>query len=460
MKGRANGDVSKPSSARQSDTVAAGRVRINLSWLVKLRWAGVAGQLATIGVVRTWFGVELELVPLLAIISLGALTNGALALWMRWSERSVGAAALSANGRALIGSVTLADVLLLSGLLYFSGGATNPFAVFYFVNLVLAMVVLGGLWMRVLNGLALAAFTALVFVHRPLDIGGPVLLVEDGEGFALSTYAKGLLVAFAAVVAFTAYFVGHLSDELAARERELEAERARKADSDRMQALATMAAGAAHELSSPLSTIAVVARELERVLERGGGEPAAVEDARLIRNEVTRCRAILDQMSVDAGSAVGEEIVQLGPAELIENALRNLRGRERVRVAVDPGAAELRMDLPRVGAARALRGLIKNALEASEPGAGVAISAEARGDEVAFLVVDAGSGMDAEVLARAGDPFFTTKDPGRGMGLGLFLARTLAERLGGSLTLESGLERGTIAAFCLPGRRVQGTTGP
>jgi two-component system sensor histidine kinase RegB len=186
----------------------------------------------------------------------------------------------------------------------------------------------------------------------------------------------------------------------------------------------------------------VVAKELERELTRGEGNAG---DAQLIREEVERCKHILTQMASDAGESMGEAFVRTDARTLLEMALEEVAERERVELALD-GAGELQVP-PRAWA-RALRGLIRNALQASS----TPVSVEVRGshEHVEIAVIDRGSGMTDEVLARVGEPFFTTKEPGRGMGLGVFLARALAERMGGSLELSSRVGQGTAVRVLLP----------
>ncbi|MEO0649042.1 MAG: HAMP domain-containing sensor histidine kinase, partial [Planctomycetota bacterium] len=308
--------------------------------------------------------------------------------------------------------------------------------------------------------IAIASFGTLLFASLPLDgIGGP----EGASGRVplgeLTLFAKGTFAAFVAVATFTAYFVRTLNAELSRREGELAAERQRLSDAARLEALARLAAGAAHELASPLSTIAVVARELERALERQD-DPHLREDARLVQAEVVRCRKILDQMSLDAGEDAGEEVVEIPTEELIDAALENLREGGRVRLEVQEGVAGTSVRAPRTALTRAVRGLVRNALDASEEDQNVAVTVELRGFLVAFVVVDAGTGMDEATLKRALEPFFTTKEPGAGMGLGLFLVRTLADRLGGSLILDSEPGRGTVATLSVPVTQPAGRVTP
>jgi two-component system, sensor histidine kinase RegB len=520
------------SHAQLSDRAAAERIRINMSWLLKLRRAAVLGQTLTILVANQVLGIDLPLVPLLGLVALGLIANVGLQLWFLLVSEHESDAIWLARGRSLLGSVLLFDLLLLTGLLYSTGGATNPFSVFYLVNLVLATVILSGTWLRVIYLTTVVSYVGLLVISRPLAIDGvPILHTSARTGLAspsladwiaggdMTLYAKGSAVAFVAVALFTAYFVRRLNQSLGERDAELALERQRRSDNERLDSLATLAAGAAHELASPLSTIAVVARELELDLERrahgraraaASEDPSgvasldantrddhtppigavpdshsdAIEDARLIRDEVARCRRILDQMSLDAGAEVGEEMARVTPRQLFDGALDKLKGRERVRLldsdadagapastlakhtAIRTGSAkqlaakqaldaasdplERPLLVPRTALRRSLRALIKNALEASPPDAPVDVRVVASGGGVAFEVRDRGTGMDPETLGRAGDPFFTTKDPGRGMGLGLFLVRSLAERLDGNFVLDSSPDAGTTARLDLP----------
>jgi two-component system sensor histidine kinase RegB len=174
-------------------------------------------------------------------------------------------------------------------------------------------------------------------------------------------------------------------------------------------------------------------------------------DLQLVREQVARCRGILDRMSVNAGENVGEPIARFTVSDWVAAALEGLRGGERVQVEIGPGSGGAEIQGPPRALADALRGLLKNALQASpQPGGPVRLRTEARSGRVRMTVLDRGAGMPPAVLARAGEPFFTTKGPGEGMGLGLFLTRALAEQLGGELTITSSPAAGTEARIDLP----------
>jgi len=250
--------------------------------------------------------------------------------------------------------------------------------------------------------------------------------------------------------AFIVYFVGRVRADLAQRERELAGARARAARGERLASLATLAAGAAHELATPLATIAVAAKELERDLERGANGPPQSADARAIRQAVDRCQAILTRMAADAGQPSGEGFAALRLGELLDAALAAMPSRDRIEVTIDEPTRARTFQAPVRAAAQALQNVIENAQHATAQVGSVRVSAEVRGSRLCIEVRDTGAGMPDDVLARAGEPLFTTKEPGSGMGLGLFLSRAVIERLGGTLELSSVVGRGTTAALTLP----------
>ena len=170
----------------------------------------------------------------------------------------------------------------------------------------------------------------------------------------------------------------------------------------------------------------------------------------MMRDEVARCRDILNRMSAQAGEAVGEPVVRITASQLVEEILTALRQRQRVHSRVDSAVGSCQLRVPKTGLAQALAGIVQNSLDATEPDGNVEIFGKLEQKDLVLLIQDHGPGMTAEVLARAGEPFFTTKGPGSGMGLGLFLARSVVERLGGRFELQSTPGSGVTARIVLP----------
>jgi two-component system sensor histidine kinase RegB len=411
---------------------------ITLRWVLQLRWGAVAGQTATIAVTALAFKLALPLGPLAAILALTALSNVALHRWMR-ASRVVRA--------ELVAAVLGVDTLSLCALLYFTGGPSNPFSVLFLVQITIAALVLGVGYTAAVVALSTASYAFLFFDNVPL--AGMEHMHHAGSS-AFGLHLQGMFVAFALAAVLIAHFVTRVSSAL--REREAQLARAQRAvaASERLASLSTLAAGAAHELGTPLATIAVASTELERAAQSFEGTGALREDARLIRQEVDRCRDIVDQMSARAAGALGEV------AERVE--VRVLLGELRRRFD-EPRAArlEVRVDgvdaltVPWRGLAQVLASLVKNAFDASEASArAVALTIGANHGRLRFAVRDEGIGIPESDLPHVGEPFFTTKPPGAGMGLGLFLARSFADRLGGELSLSSEPGVGTTVVLELP----------
>jgi two-component system sensor histidine kinase RegB len=257
------------------------------------------------------------------------------------------------------------------------------------------------------------------------------------------------LLALVTCAAVIVYFVTRVTAELQLRERELREAELQRARTQRLEALGTLAAGAGHELASPLATIAVVTRELERHLEGTNAPQTVLEDVQLIRTELARCRAILNRMSTDAGQVAGDELRRLRLDEVASATLQGLPYRDQIRVELRPDDASQCVFAPRQALAQAIRAVLQNAHDASPPGIPIHFLLSRNGDDVFFEVRDQGAGMPPDVIARAGEPFFTTKEPGQGTGLGLFLTRSVIQRLGGELAFDSRPKQGTAVRISL-----------
>lgn len=433
----------------------AARLAFNAAWLAQLRWVAVAGQLVTIAFVL-WLGIALPTAPLLALVAVTGVTNAIFWWWVRQRRQGPADATAARVWHTALGGLMLLDLLVLSAMLSLTGGPNNPFVIFYFVNLALCGVLLPARWAWLLNAMAVVAFAVISYRHLPVDV------LRDAD--RLRSFAElgrahvvglGALAAFAACSTVIVSFATRLTRELRlAQQERLHAEELRSR-SEKLEALGTLAAGAAHELATPLSAIAVAAGELQRELATQEVSSDALEDVSLIRESLDRCRRILDRMSTESGHAAGEAPERITVAELLEEVLDELANRSLVQLSLSDSIGATELLVPPTALAQALRAIVQNAIDVSADATSdcVLIEAEALPTEALLVTItDRGAGMPADVLARAAEPFFTTKAPGSGMGLGLFLARSVIERIGGSLSIASQTGQGTTVSVTLESR--------
>ena len=403
-----------------------------LAWLVRLRWVAVFGEAVSVAVAYWWLAQAMSLRWAFALIGLTAISN--LLLMGRTKSRR-------ALRRSLFVQVLFFDTVTFTALLACTGGMHNPFASFYLVHVAMAAVALGSSAAWGMALLAIVGYGSLFLLAGP-----HMHHAVDG-----SLHLRGMLCATALTAGCIAYFVGHLNRELRARERALGEMRLLREQNARFAALTTLAAGVAHELGSPLGTIAVVSNELRR-LDNAALPHDIRADVNLIREEVERCRSILGRLNVRSAADLAEASSQFTVRSMLDSVVAALSPEQCLRFRIVCDHPEIVLVLPCKTVTQAIISLVKNAFDASDVTQNVWLRAAAKDDRVAFTISDEGIGLPSDNNQHIGEPFFTTKEPGKGMGLGLFLVRLLSDRLDGSLTIEPRAPRGTTALFVLPRR--------
>ncbi len=417
---------------------------VTLPWLVRLRWLFFAGQV-TVLAISNLVG-QARTTPdgvLIAAVAGYGVSNLAL----RGIGRLGARAPLADQPALLMGGVLILDGLLLTAMLAASGGASNPFSVLYLVHITLAALVLGARWTFAISALCTVEY-GLLFL---LPAGH--VMHHGSAGFDQHLY--GMFAAFVLAAGLTAFFVGRIARAIAAQREQISALREDAARNARLASVTTLAAGAAHELGSPLATIAVAAHEANL---RAAASPATspiAKDLELILLEVDRCQDILQRLAARSAQSDDPRAVSLAEvAAKVRDILRPVLGESaarRLELSCDDEQPVLRVPVEQL--AQSISGLVRNSLDASAPGEPVRVTLERDPTSVRIAVEDRGAGIAPEQLARIGEPFFTTKEPGRGLGLGVFLARTFFESYGGGLRLESTPGRGTRVLAHLPRER-------
>lgn len=431
------------------------RTSINVQGVIALRWVAVIGQFFTILAVNHLLSVKLPMQPLLTVLA----ATGALNLLLIQIAKLPGSDDSAVSRRRwdiILWATMLFDLLALTAQLFFTGGVTNPFSMFYFVNLVLAAMVLPTVWVWSLNVVSVGCVAFLMLNYQPLQLYEEVTWENLAGSLTPNVLKLGTLVAYSTCATVIVLFTNRISEKLRSQElrnRQLADQQNR---SERLEALGTLAAGAAHELSTPLSSIAIIIKEVEHSLENRQLPSQTFEDIQTIRSQLDRCRSILDRMSVDSGDAFTDGIVETTIGKLIEESVKPTllsQGKKpgvAVRLKFEDSSDEPKIRMPLQGLAQALRAIIQNAIDASASGSAIHCTVTSNEGGFRVIVSDSGHGMDEATLRRIGQPFFTTKETGKGTGLGIYLARNAIERLGGRLTFQSESSVGTTATVWLP----------
>ncbi|MBP9111439.1 MAG: HAMP domain-containing histidine kinase [Polyangiaceae bacterium] len=395
-----------------------------LSWLVRLRWIAALTQAFALIVFLALFALPISAMSV-GIVAVGAtVSNVVLSLWFRTKPR-VTPRHLSA--------ILIFDTVLLTFLLLVSGGPTNPLSAFYIVQIALAALLLEGIWALGLSVFSSLAFGSLFIFTPERDMHA----MHHGAGF--NAHLRGMWVSYTLVAFVVAVFVARVVRALRERDQEITALRERANRNERLASLSTLAAGAAHELGSPLGTIAIVAGEL-KLISKGDVDIEQIQrDADLLRTEAERCRTILRKMAGSAGAAIAEGREKISTARIHELIAQDFPESRLKSLTVKLEASE--MILPVGPVVQSLHNLLSNAFDATEavsvPPKVVLTMRQSDAHDI-FVIEDNGAGITEDQRVRVGEPFFTTKDPGKGMGLGVYLARSLVERLGGDLRFENG----------------------
>jgi two-component system, sensor histidine kinase RegB len=405
---------------------------LSLRTLVRLRWLAVIGQsLAVLGV-HFGLGFPLPLGTCLAVIALSAWLNIFLTLRWRLSLRLA-----PAKAGLLLGY----DVLQLAILLFLTGGLENPFSFLFLVPVTVSATSLPLKWTLWLSSMAFLCASFLALYHQPLpwSVLEPLVLPKP--------YISGMWAAIVCGVVFSSIYARRIAEEARQMSSALTAAELVLAREQRLSALDGMAAAAAHELGTPLATIALVAKELKRELPKKGPH---TEDIELLISQTARCREILSRLA-NRDSQTDDMYERVKISVMIEDLVSPLRGPDvNIDITSEGEAAANATQEPifrrNPAITYGLGNLLENAVDFAETK--VSVVARWSASKVSVVISDDGPGFDQNIFDRLGDPFVTSRpgygadnegEIGRhdGMGLGFFIAKTLLERTGAAVSLAN-----------------------
>jgi len=408
-----------------------------LQYLLLLRAVTIGGLLIALIVAYDAMEISPPIVPIALLIT-------CLSIFTMFSWGRIQSAQVVSDKTLLIQLVV--DLVGLTVLLLLTGGPPNPFASLLLLPVIVAASMIRTAYTWLVTALAAFCYSALmlIHIHFPLaHIHTPVAGLDSSDFL----HMWGMWIGFILSAVVVAFFIARMGSTLRAHDLELAAAREKALQTNQLAALGTLAAGTAHELGTPLATMAVLTKELARECH---DDPAMARQLQLLREQIDRCKEILARMSDRAGQAQANA----GHRVSIEHYLQEILGEWRKLRPETPlqilctGSRPV----PDIVADRTLTQAILNILNNAADAATNAVGFRARWqrNHLHVQISDDGPGIPEDFRKHIGKPFVTTKPPGKGMGLGLYLARTTLERLGGHLDLCEGTRSGTCVKIDLP----------
>ena len=405
---------------------------LNLKRLVLLRNAAIFFELLLLALATLGLEMHLPLLPMLGIILFHGLVNGAT--WLRLKRRR-------AISSAQFGLQLALDTLVLTGLLYYAGGYTNPFVSLFLLPLVIAASILPQRHTWFMAALTVGCYTLLMFYYIPL----PHMHMNGSGESDFDLHVLGMWFSFLWSAGLIVFFVVRMANSLRERDRALAEIREKALRDEHLVELGTLATGAAHELSTPLATLAVLTGELGHEHD---DDPELQELARTMRQQVDRCKEILSNISASTGQrraeGGGRVAIDHYLRQLVEQ-WRELRPQARVQLTLK-GPTPAPDILADKTLSQAIINILNNAADASIDH----VEIEGHWDQSSLTldIRDRGEGM-ADLIKRAvGTPFLTTKAGGHG--LGLYLAKSVIDRYAGALAFSDRPGGGCQARITLP----------
>jgi two-component system sensor histidine kinase RegB len=406
----------------------------NLRRLVVLRYFVLASLGVALAAAHLGWNIQLRLAPVGSALALLGVINLVTHIRLRlgWQVTDV---EFFAN--------LLADMLGLTVLLYFTGGSTNPLVSLYLLPLMVAATVLPMRYSWSVAVLAVACYSLLLAWYVPLTEEHHH---HDAATAEFNLHVLGMWATFVVSAGLIAHFVANMAHSLRDRDRLLALAREESLRNERIVALGTLAAGAAHELGTPLATMTLLADEMA---ERYAGEAHLREDAAEMQTQIANCKAIISSLTDNAGAARLESSRAQPADSFLEEVLAKW-------LLMRPAACvECRWSdttpAPSIVVEQtlfqAVINLFNNAADASP--AKVEILGRSEANQVVIEINDRGPGLSPEVARRAGEAFFSTKSP-TGLGIGLFLANATIERFGGKVRIFNRLGGGACTQIALP----------